>query len=313
MLRAIFIFALTFTGYAGVCAPSVAVKQEAVISNVSVIPKYNLYGATLVRIKFDCAFKYDREGREKAGDTSADNYYARIRFETEGGMVLAEDGYEGFTDSGMLVKAEERILGYEKFNGGNQVLFPVSALKLDSGNYKMRALISIFDRNNNRLLGEYKGPFFAFKMPKKLALKIMVREIMVDSTKPNGNRWDAGPWSFFGFNPPKSSEPDIEWIVESGNIAFYNSMVQYDTFDWLDNVGRNDYILNIVAGDIFTIRIMDRDPPPIPSDFMGSFDVDSHRVKDFDGSVKHRKCNSVRNIVYGLSTDLSVSIRASGN
>ena len=112
MMRTLIILSLLFSllqGYA-------QMAQEVKISNVSLIPRINHDGATSMQVNYALTFKYSREDKLKAKDSSENHYRVELTLETETRIILAQQGYEQNMDSaGALMFDDEILLTVDRY------------------------------------------------------------------------------------------------------------------------------------------------------------------------------------------------------
>jgi|GEM_PF-3822355 len=268
--------------------------QVAKFLNMAVIPKINHDGATSMQVKYAITFKYSRDDFYRAKDSSAKRYRVDVRLETEHGLVLAQDGYEGYVDSAnTLAFADELLLYRDRYYAGQNVSIPLAALRLDTGKYKIRAVLRCYDQDHMAVSEEFRSEYVDFRMPPHQAVKLMVGDISVMHTDPSGE-----PWDYYPFNIRKAL-PDIFWLLSYGGTTIHTSETQWDSYEWRDSMGCGDYLFYIVKGDVLRLRVFDRDIYS-PSDFIGATEIDT-KTNCCNGKLQNRKFDRVLNMTYALS------------
>ena len=276
-------------------------KQEVKISNVSIIPRINNEGATSMQVNYALNFKYSRQDKLNAKDSSDNHYLIEIRLETDSGRVLAQQGYEQNIDSaGTLVFRNEVLLNIDRYYAGNAIFLPIASLRLDTGTYRIRAVMRCYDYNHLQVTDDLRSGFTVFRMPQHQAVKLMMRHISVSHTDHSGE-----PWDYYPFNYHKSL-PDVFWELHYGTAPLHTSTTQWDTYEWEDQYGAGDYTFYIIKGDVLRMRIYDRDVYS-PNDLIGSTYI-SMGPKCCDAKLHDIKFDYVLNMVYAISEDVNATI-----
>lgn len=276
-------------------------RQEVKISNVSLIPRINHDGATSMQVNYALTFKYSHEDKLKAKDSSDDHYRVELSLETDSGMILAQQGYEQNMDSaGALMFDDEVLLSIDRYYAGKSIFLPLASLRLDTGSYKVRAVLRCYDHSHQQIAADFRSAYSNFRMPKHQAVKLMIRYISVTHLDPSGE-----PWDYYPFNLHKSL-PDIFWQLRYGTATIHTSATQWDSYEWEDQYGAGDYTFYVVKGDVLRIRIYDRDVYS-PNDFIGATEI-STGPNCCDGKLQNRNFNNVLRMTYALSEDVNAIV-----
>ena len=297
MLRSLTLLVIVFLDTAAYAQ----LKQEVKISNVTIIPKINNEGATSMQVNYALNFKYSRQDKLNAKDSSDNHYRIELRLETDSGLVLAQQGYEKYIDSaGTLIFRDEVLLSIDRYYAGNAIFLPIASLHLETGTYRIRAVMRCYDYSRQQVTDDFRSGFTVFKMPPHQAVKLMMRHISVSPIDPSGEPWDYYPFNFH------KSLPDVFWDLRYGTGIIHTSATQWDTYEWDDQFGAGDYTFYVIKGDVLRMRIYDRDVYS-PNDLIGSTYI-SMGPKCCDGKLHNLKFDYVLNMVYAISEDVNATI-----
>ena len=279
------------------------VTQSVQVSSIAAIPNINHRGATSIELKYALTFKYSREEKLKAKDSSDCHYAVEVRFETDSGPVAAAEGYEQYADSGAVVTFEDEVYVYSgHYYPGQELYVPVAALRLDTGYHRVKVAIRVYDRAHQLIKTDAPDVYMNLRMPTVQRYKVMIRDISVETLDPKGE-----PWDYYWFNSRKAL-PDVFWEIYYGGHPIHLSETRWDTYEWEDESGSTDYVFCAAKGDVFNITVMDRDVLT-PNDFIGSTAIDTKQPQCCTGKLQVRKFNSVIKMAYGISTDMNASLQ----
>lgn len=227
-------------------------------------------------IKFDVVLKYSFNQLLKQGD-SCDQYIVEVRLK-QNKLLLATKGYSNYQDQEGYVKTSYSIPLSNDFHSfeGVTVQVPLAAVDLPEGVQTMKASFKLIDKQS-RLIDNYvTGESYAVSFPKKIRLKIAVKEIQVAETDFSNEFWD------YFFVDTNTARPEVCWSVLLAGRKINGSPFTENSYNYKDLTGNDAVEFTISKNDIFYINVYDFDMLSF-SDDVGSLRMDMNETKYTSG------------------------------